>query len=219
VDRHVLDVALGALERREMRSLAWGFVDQSLGETEARETIERALRSASLIDLPDDVLEELCRTLLARMLTEHGERRYRTRFAELVRLLFRLRQWFPAQPWQAAPTLVSDFRVDTRQRVYPRRNIAANDAWDRIVEGQRLSEFQRDLWTALTGADRTLALSQFQLDATRRLLEARRGTATIVTAGTGSGKTLAFYLPALIAISPTIRPDEWWTRVVCLYCP
>lgn len=212
-----IDIALGALETREMSSLTWGFVDQSLGEEEALEVISSALSQASLSDAPDDVLDELCGASLVRMLHLSGERRYRTRFAELLRLLARLRQWFPTQAWQSAATLVSDFRVDIRPRRYPRRHITPSSAWHVITSECRVTGLQNQIWTALTGADSRFTLSEFQTDAARQLVNARRGTATIVTAGTGSGKTLAFYLPALVAIAPTIGAMEWWTKAVCLY--
>jgi hypothetical protein len=167
-----LDLAIGALEALEMRSLTWGFVDQSLSEQEAYDTIAAALTRHSRSEHAADVLDKLCSLALVRMLTEAGSRRYRTRFAEMVRLLSRSRQWFSGQTWQAAPTLVSDFRVDTRARRYPRRNIAPASAQKQIEQHFTFSELQSRVWLALTGGDAKFALSQFQLDAAQRLLSA-----------------------------------------------
>jgi DEAD/DEAH box helicase/Helicase conserved C-terminal domain len=213
----VLDIALEALESLEMRSLTWGFVDQSLGETEAEAAIETALRAKSLTEAAADVLDALRDAALVRALRGAGERRYRTRIAELIRLLSRLRQWFNGQSWQAAPTLVSDFRVDVRPRRYPRRNITPQEAWGRISVGRQLSPLQDQIWQALTSHDPLFALSEFQVEASRRLLSCNGGTGTIITAGTGSGKTLAFYLPALISIVSEVQRGDWWTKAVCLY--
>src|SRR5882762_7246096 len=127
----VLDLALDALESLEIRSLTWGFVDHTLGEAEAEAAIAAALQSKSFTDSAAEVLKGLCDAALVRPLQVGEERRYRTRVAELTRLLSRLRQWFPGNPWQSAPTLVSDFRISVRPRRYPRRNISPQEAWDR----------------------------------------------------------------------------------------
>jgi hypothetical protein len=217
VDNKAIEVALTALESVELRSLSWGFVDQSLDEGEAEEAITRALDVANITDSADDVLDAMVDAALVRILRDGGGRRYRTRFAELTRLLVRLRQWFAGQSWQSAATLVSDFRLDVRQRRFPRRHIAPVDAWQRIDPERVFTPLQSRLWVALTVSDPLKPLADFQVDATRRLLDADRGTGTIVTAGTGSGKTLAFYLPALLRIAPEVRTGDWWTKVVCLY--
>jgi hypothetical protein len=213
----VLNIALGALESVELRSLAWGFVDQSLEESEAEDAIALALQAASLLESAPDVLDALVDAALVRKLYDGSARRYRTRIAELTRLLTRLRQWFDRQPWQAAATLVSDFRIDIRPRRYPRRHIAPEDAWEIIDPERRHSALHRNIWVALTAAGPAKVMADFQIESVRRLLLAERGSATIVTAGTGSGKTLAFYLPALLRIAPEVRVGEWWTKVVCLY--
>ena len=215
--RQALDMALGVLEALEMRSLTWGFVDQSLSETEAEAAIEAALQAGNYEESAAEVLNALRDAELVRVLREPGETRYRTRVAELIRLLSRLRQWFPNQAWQQAPTLVSDFRVDVRPRRYPDRNIGAQDALARVAAGNSLSLLQTHVWTALTGGATPLRLAEFQIQAARRLLGGKAGEGTIVTAGTGSGKTLSFYLPALVASAPEVRSAEFWTKVVCLY--
>jgi hypothetical protein len=217
VDSKAIDVALAALESVEIRSLSWGFVDQSLDEAEAEEAIASALEAANIAEAAEDVLDALVDAALVRTLRDTGGRRYRTRVAELTRLLVRLRQWFPGQTWQAAPTLVSDFRLDIRPRRFPRRHVVPTDAWQKIAQEMQVTPLQSRLWLALTANDPVRKLADFQIDATRRLLVADRGTGTIVTAGTGSGKTLAFYLPALLRIAPEVHPGDWWTKAVCLY--
>src|SRR5882762_3727055 len=103
-----LDVALTALESLEMRSLAWGFVDQALEEVEAEDAIAVALKAVGLDESAADLLDALVEAKLVRVLRDGATRRYRTRIAELTRLFARLRQLFDRQPWQAAATLVSD---------------------------------------------------------------------------------------------------------------
>jgi hypothetical protein len=212
-----LDVGLSALEAQELRSLTWGFVDQSLSEAEAEDAIATGLGGRQIDESPPDVLDALVDMKLVRVIREGGVRRYRTRIAELTRLLLRSRQWFSGQPWQGAPTLVSDFRIDIRPRRYPRRHIDPEVGLERLDFANRLSALQRNVWTALAGGNRARVLADFQLDSIQRLMTSDRGSGTIITAGTGSGKTLAFYLPALLRIAPDIREGEWWTKVLCLY--
>src|SRR5689334_11504531 len=107
---------LDCVEALEMRSLAWGFTSGSLAEDETLELIGGGLRA-------EDALEEL---LEARLISEQtslsGGRRYRSRFAEAVRLVAANRQLFANKPWQGAPRLVADFRIDRRRRRFPRRD-------------------------------------------------------------------------------------------------
>ena len=41
---------------------------------------------------------------------------------EFIRLAVSNRQQFPGLDWQSAPQLVSDYRVDRKKRVFPKRN-------------------------------------------------------------------------------------------------
>ena len=200
---------LDAIERREMLSLTWGYVDGSMSRPEVL---------ALLPGAPEEVdVEELLEELIERCLViENPQRRIRSRFAEAIRLLTRTRQLFDGRPWHAAPRLVSDFRVDLRRRRYPDRNRKAA----RIgVEHQQVlgkQGMRRDAWQALAEQS-GLELAGFQERATLRLLGSKPDTGTIVTAGTGSGKTLAFYLPVLIRIAEHVEPNQSWVKCLAIY--
>jgi superfamily II DNA or RNA helicase len=209
------DIALGALEREEYRSLAWGYVDGSLSERAADEIVAKALAASGSQAQPDAVLDQLVESKLVRR-WRAPEPRYRTRFAELLRLLVRSRQLFYGRPWRSAPTLVSNFRVDIRERATPRADIPPVEALQGIGALTKLSPLQESLWRALMLSD-TARLRRFQVDAARRLLVLPPEHGTIVTAGTGSGKTLAFYLPAMVAVGERLRRGDHWTRALCLY--
>lgn len=194
---------LDAVETIEMRSLAWGYTDGSLSH-------------ADLLDMgPPSAVDELTDAQLLIELTEvTGTSRYRSRFAEMVRLLFRSRQLFPGRPWIGAPRLVSDFRIDRRPRRYPRRTSAPSDIAARHADKTFSTPARREVWQALTGG--IPGLAAFQERATVRLLNAPCDTGMIVTAGTGSGKTMAFYLPALMRIAEAID-DGHWTKAIAVY--
>src|SRR4051794_7210317 len=129
----VLDF-LSLLEEREARLLTWGFVDGAFESGELED-----LADAYVLDHDDTGTltgAELIRRLRDRALVldveDGGARRHRTRMAETVRLAARLRQLFPKHReagWSRAPTLVSDYRLVTRPRAYPKREIPVEAAF------------------------------------------------------------------------------------------
>ncbi|RWO19214.1 MAG: DEAD/DEAH box helicase [Mesorhizobium sp.] len=144
-----------------------------------------------------------------------GDVRIRSRFAEMMRLLAANRQLFPNRPWQGAPSLVADFRVDRRPRRFPRRDRAPNVILQDNPNIIGTSPLRRDLWQSLT-ARSSLRFSAFQERAAVRLSSATDDGGTIVTAGTGSGKTIAFYLPGMIRIGEAIDAN-YWVKAIAIY--
>ena len=165
---------LDAIERQEMLSLTWGNVDGSMSRSEVLTVLP---------DLPEEVdVEALLEELIERCLViETAQRRIRSRFAESIRLLTRTRQLFDGRPWHAAPRLVSDFRVDLRQRRYPSRNLKAVDIANNHQQLLGQSGIRRDAWQALA-EEPGLELAGFQQRATMRLLGSKPDSGTIVTA-------------------------------------
>ncbi len=197
---HVLD----RLEQREARLLAWGIVDGAFTDDELRQEVESILKDNGDIEEVIDELED--RRLLFRGRRD-GERTWRTRMAETVRLASRLRQLFPGRDWRTSPTLVGDFRFSVRPRVYPARDQGADRliaAAEMAVAPAKLDDLTRRAMVALIdrGDGTTFDLAKFQVEAAASVLagvagSGRTSRGTVVGAGTGTGKTLAFYLPAL----------------------
>src|SRR6516164_1006638 len=96
----LLSEFLTQLEAFENRLLSWGVVDGGFTREELIEEAAHFLRDVETD--PEDLLEDMIATGL---LFEVEGGRYRTRMAETVRLLVRLRQMFPGRPWQSSPTL------------------------------------------------------------------------------------------------------------------
>jgi len=228
-----LSSILDRIEEREARLLAWGIVDGAFNQTEIRgiidPLIDEALNSGMEDFLTaDEVLAEL---LERRWITEVpiviGLTGYRSRMAETVRLLQKIRQLFPkhagASGWQRAPNLVADFRFLRRRRRYPARNIPAEKALAMIGKIAGSPALLTAVKTLLAPGGRAVMLSGFQLRAAQRILRAIEtdlDLATIVCAGTGSGKTLAFYLPALASAYRHVLLDgkrSGWVKAVALY--
>lgn len=219
---------LSALEFRESQLLPWGFVDGGFTEEE----IEDLLVSGVDKDLTEAWLDWSARGIrLKRFISDleqegllHkpvGERMlYRTRFAETVRLLFRLRQVFRQDQWASGPRLVADLKIHLTPRLYPKRNVAPSQVWRELATHASSIELQRQAFDYLSvGID---AFAAFQVRAFVRGLrfygasEGRFGT--VVSAGTGSGKTKAFYVPAFLGIAADLaRVPAPFTKVIAIY--
>ncbi len=210
---------LSAIEREELRSLTWGDVDASLSERDVLRIAADTIGQANGEDAVEDLID---RRLLYEFRLEQGgaRRRFRSRFAELVRLLVRLRQTFEGEDWHGAPRLVSDFRVDIRPRRFPIRNIDARTVQHELTSTGRLDSLQHEVWTALTSFasdQQPFMLAGFQARSISRLVNSPGDSGTIITAGTGSGKTLAFFLPTILHIAPKIRANDFWTKALAVY--
>jgi DEAD/DEAH box helicase/Helicase conserved C-terminal domain len=211
MNRAGIDKVLDLIEDKEEVSLHWGDVDGSLSEEEVIELAAEAV--------PGEDPEALVEALLDRALLHEshttGSPRYRSRFAETMRLFARLRQTFPNQSWRGAPPLVADFRVDRRPRRYPRRD---RDALGLLASQEAFTPVQRAVFEALVeplGSPPLIA--RFQEEATLRLMQQSADQGVIITAGTGSGKTLAFYLPALMRIAEMAWPNDFWVKALAIY--
>lgn len=234
-DLALVERALDELERREVRVLVWGLVDTALSQAEVMEVLNHTLDS-----YPDLTADADCTFLDARPLLEclldlsllvpiegrDGQSvRYRSRMAEGVRLMVRLRQLMPRHGeqdrWIAAPNLVADYRLLWRPRRYPRRDVKMSVASERLAHRTQEHTFSAvDHWLSNQGAK--LRLAKFQIDATARILdglESGRPRGTLVAAGTGSGKTLAFYLPALswLAAEKRREPTRRGVQILAVY--
>ncbi len=208
VNEERLGDLLSRLEDLELPLLAWGVVDGFLSEDDVARAIDEqriAEFSSGVAEVPaaEEYLQVLVdRGLLVRQPT--GDVRFRTRFAEILRLLRRLRQLWPPKDtnvdgwWRAHAPLVADYRLGVSPRRYPKRELDVDQVAAALQTTANWGSLQDAMLRRLVG---TSKLAAFQLRATVSVLSAvaaERPSARIVTAGTGSGKTLAFYLPALL---------------------
>lgn len=228
-----LNLTLNRIEECEAKLLVWGIVDGFFSYHEVCDLINPLLDEAINDGLEDyfsaeDVLEELLRRqLITKVPRKGGDIGYRSRMAETVRLIQRVRQLFPkhAGPtgWQSAPSLVADYRFLRRRRRYPYRNIATQDVLSVISQETSSPALLAAVKYILSSSAGTTLLSGFQVRSTQRILraiETGKELATIICAGTGSGKTLAFYLPALTSIYRHRQADkklERWVKTISLY--
>ncbi|NNU44775.1 protein DpdJ [Ramlibacter montanisoli] len=238
-DLALVEAALNALEQREVRVLVWGLVDSALGDQEVHDVLNGVFlgdkyvevrgRADCTVHTAEDLLERLKLLGLIFEVPARGleaPQRWRTRMAEGLRLLARLRQLMPRHKgptgWAAAPTLVADYRLLWRPRRYPKRNLGIQDAEQSLASSVQSEETLHAVRHWLGKASPGWQLSRFQLDAASRILGAldqQYVSATLVSAGTGSGKTLAFYLPALswLAAQKLTHPRSGGVRILAIY--
>ncbi len=224
--RKLIEELLSILERKESGLLEWGFLDVSFSAQEIVEvfreanpefvkSLDQLLESASSELFVDDLAE-------ANLIIRVGDR-YRSRFAESIRLLGKLRQRFSDDDWSSAPPLVSDLKIHLSARTYPKRNISAKCAWEQLQSSCWTIPVQQFVFETLAKEElKELNFSGFQVRATQRILSnyesTSRSTGTVISAGTGSGKTKAFYLPAFMGIAADIvQDDRNYTKVLAIY--
>lgn len=224
---------LDVIERRESNLLVWGVVDLAYTKYELEELIDPTLDKAmqdGLDDfiLPGDVIQALLDNGFLHTFDENDEPRYRSRMAETIRLINRLRQLFHnrhggTSGWQTGATLVADYRFICRKRKYPKRNLTSSNILDVIKAIRGSTQHLKIIELFLNHFDEGFKLSGFQVRATKRILEGliqKENKGTIVCAGTGSGKTLAFYMPALAHIAARIQSDSSgirWVKALAIY--
>jgi len=213
---------LSRLEAKESELLTWGVVDGGFSWEELLDEAYEVIQIENL-DMEEECLVRALedRKLLFRF-SVGSDYIYRSRMAESVRLMSRLRQWFPSKTWDVSPNLVSDFRFSTRARGYPARNLSISDIKDRLGERQLLDAKVGDAIGLLlrTENGEDLKLAEFQAQSTEQILadmNNRRTRGVVISAGTGTGKTLAFYLPIMAHISALIQPDSFWTKCLAVY--
>ena len=226
--RHRIADILTALEDRELPLLSWGVTETALSDDEVRAVLSDAVTHDLLSGTTDgpseqDYLSKLTGHALLHRVPGSSPPRYRTRLAEGIRLLTRLRQLFPPPAnaprdwWQAAPPLVADYRLHVEPRRYPRRTITPPQTISKLAQRAGWSPLHSEITRAiLEGRD----LASFQVDAADAILAATgdsRGRGVIIGAGTGSGKTLAFYLPAMLTLASTLSPDRHQVEALALY--
>lgn len=209
---------LTLLERREAELLEWGFYDVSHTADEIVELFEGSpeygpeFRAEVSYGAEGLFIDNLAAGQILHRVADTYPPAYRSRFAESVRLLARLKQRFKIEDWLSAPDLVSEVRLHLAPRRIPKRNIVLDTVWSQITSTAWDRDLQKQTFYALCGNDTTTkGLAGFQVRAIERVLRQYRGnaeaTGTVITAGTGGGKTKAFYIPALMGLAADIKTD------------
>ena len=213
--RELIDSVLDRVESLELLSLRWGYVDGSLSEEEVDSLAAEIVASAGASLSASDLVETMVTGSLLFEFSGADGYRYRSRFAEGVRLLTRLKQLMPNRHWLASPDLVSDYRVDAKPRAMPKRDVPLSQVLDNFNGMPSFDDLRRRVVSTFVGGRQ---LSGFQVRAARAVMRpAQRDSGTVLTSGTGSGKTLAFYLPLATELAPLNRPGNHWTKAIAVF--
>ena len=211
----LIDSLLDRVEQLELLSLRWGYVDGSLSEEEVDSLAAEIVASAGASLSASDLVETMVTGSLLFEFSGADGYRYRSRFAEGVRLLTRLKQLMPNRHWLASPDLVSDYRVDAKPRALPKRDVPLSQVLDNFNGMPSFDDLRRRVVSTFVGGRQ---LSGFQVRAARAVMRpAQRDSGTVLTSGTGSGKTLAFYLPLATELAPLNRPGSHWTKAIAVF--
>ena len=220
---------LSFLESRETRLLSWGFYDVSFTSAEVRTLLANEAEPKLQNDWAnlnttgwtlDDLLDEMEQANLLYVVRQNP-RAYRTRFAEAVRLIGRLRQIFREDQWATAPNLVSDIKLHLKSRRYPRRDQSVATCWNAIHGNCTQPQLQQDCFSALASdaGGAPLDFAAFQMQAFAHILRqynSQNVSGSVVPAGTGSGKTKAFYVPAFLGACTELTGPAF-TKIVAIY--
>lgn len=212
---------LGYIEEIESTFLSWGYVESGFSENELEEIAVKWIQEKQANIESDDLINELFEKQMIQEFQVGKEVLFRTRMAETIRLLARLRQLFPGQDWRTGATLVSDFRFSLRPRTYPKRDQTPQVVINTVDSEVKTKHPELDILLTLLNRDiKDFKLAKFQVRAIKQMFKdfkTKRDKGFIVCAGTGTGKTLSFYLPALTKIAMKVEETEFWTKALALY--
>ncbi len=234
------DDVLTYIEQREAEQIAYGVYDVTM--TGAEVIADYRAVNAALPPLVDR--EKVLAAVLSYLANERliicfgnavepADWVFRSRIAETVRLLSRLRQRLPPrdnnplrQRISHGKRLTGDVTFHVTPRRVPRRHRlleAYLDILSGSTERERCAALLREIITA--HLPKLRAISQFQEDALGKILRivelsqargASRGV--VVTASTGAGKTYAFFLPILakMILERSLR-GRLGVKAICIY--
>ena len=240
--KSLADEVLTFIEQREAEQVAYGIYDVTMTGVEV---IDNFQPSEDITLTPEEKPEALREALkqLANDLQiirfNQGQSPddwiFRSRIAETVRLLSKLRQRIVrennlkvAHRISNSKRLVADIKFSVASRRVPRRNIAVKTCMAPLLFSSN-TEQQRTANLLLEVIDTYLPklrdMSGFQKRTLERILEAIELKAqegiekgVVVTASTGAGKTYAFFLPVLakMVLERCLRGQEG-VKAICIY--
>ena len=240
--KQLADEVLTFIEEREAEQIAYGIYDVTMTGIEVIDNfkpsedieltsstkIEEALRNA---------LEELANGLQIirfNQVESPDDWIFRSRIAETVRLLSKLRQRIVrdnnrkvAHRISNSKRLVSDIKFSVASRRVPRRNIAVQNCMASLLGGDTEQQRTANLLLEVinTYLPKLRQMSGFQKRTLEKILKAieletQQGIekGVVVTASTGAGKTYAFFLPVLakMLLERCLREREG-VKAICIY--
>src|SRR5207302_703100 len=119
------------------------------------------------------IIDELLDHRLVFRLRGGANTLFRSRMAESVRLVFRLRQFLRNEDWRAGRPLLSDYRFALKPRYRPRRDMTTDQVLARIRAEVDLGTSRENAISAylMSSSDgMSIQLAAFHVDAASRIL-------------------------------------------------
>ena len=179
-------------------------------------SLPRSFRISGTVLPPEDLVEALVEKSLLFEFPGPDGFRFRSRFAEGVRLLTRLKQLMPGRPWLSSPDLVSDYRIDARPRGLPRRDIDLDQAMADFADLPAFDDVRRTLLETFVGARQSVRLP------------GQGGQGNYATGLRATVEQSSLRVPAAeklwlstchlaAELGPLNRPGDFWTKAVAVF--
>jgi hypothetical protein len=239
--KQLADEVLTFIEQREAEQVAYGVYDVTMTGAEVIESFQPSediqLAAEQKIEAIGEALQQLGNDLQIIRFNQAespSEWVFRSRIAETVRLLTKLRQRVvrydnekPRHRISNSKRLVADVKFSVASRRVPRRNILVQTCMTPLLNGSSFQQQTANLLLEViaTKLKKLRQMSGFQQRALHRILEAVEFDAqegiekgVVVTASTGAGKTYAFFLPILakMLLERCLRGRKG-VKAICIY--
>lgn len=239
--KQLADEILTFIEQREAEQVAYGVYDVTMTGVEVingfqpSEDIQRVVddKAGAVTDALKQLADEL-QIIIFNKVESPPDWVFRSRIAETVRLLTKLRQRIvrydnekPRHRLGNSKRLVADVKFSVASRRVPRRNIPVQTCMTPLLNGSREQQQTANLLleAIATKLKKLRQMSGFQQRTLHRILEAIELDAqegiekgVVVTASTGAGKTYAFFLPILakMVLERCLR-GRIGVKAICIY--
>jgi hypothetical protein len=239
--KQLADDVLTFIEQREAEQVAYGVYDVTMTGAEVFDSFEPSediqLAAVEKTEAIIEALQQLGNDLQIIRFNKADsptEWVFRSRIAETVRLLTKLRQRIVLHNPEKekhriskSKRLVADVKFSVASRRVPRRNIKVRMCMTPLLSGNPEQQQTANLLLEVitTRLKKLRKMSGFQQRALHRILKAVEFDAqegiekgVVVTASTGAGKTYAFFLPILakMLLERCLRGREG-VKAICIY--
>jgi DEAD/DEAH box helicase/Helicase conserved C-terminal domain len=239
--KRLADEVLTFIEQREAEQVAYGIYDVTMTGVEVIDNFQPSedipLAAENKTDAVRQALQYLANDLQIIRFDRNDSPSdwiFRSRIAETVRLIVKLRQRIvnqnnekPTHRISKCKRLVSDVKFSVASRRVPRRNIVVNECLEPLLNGN--CEQQQAAQILLEVINNSLpklrSMSGFQgrtFESILQVIELSKQQGiekgVVVTASTGAGKTYAFFLPILakMIIERCLR-GKIGVKAICIY--
>lgn len=239
--KELSDEVLTFIEQREAEQVAYGIYDVTMTGAEVIESFQPTEDIQLAAEEKAEAVSKALKQLAVDLQIVRFDRAetplewvFRSRIAETVRLLTKLRQRIirynnekPRHRISNSKRLVADVKFSVASRRVPRRNIGVDRCMAPLINGSKEQQQTASLLleAIVTKLSNLRQMSGFQLRTLHRILEAVELDAqqgiekgVVVTASTGAGKTNAFFLPVLakMLVERCLRGREG-VKAICIY--